>query len=196
MEKETKNQKVIKTVLVSLVVILLALCIYFIFIKKDKNKGVVDNQPQSNINNTEGINIDVESLITKLESVNKNASTLMSKNISKDEFKKNAKNYFTDEMIEKLLNYYHDGIGVCINAAACSVDGGYLGGDANRGNVFFQISKITSDSIDAVGMYGEIYDVEDGLTLFAIENLQKQKINYKLEKGIWKINSFDIKDFR
>ena len=44
MEKETKNQRVVIGLLTGIIIILLGLCIYFMFIKKD-NKEISGNQP-------------------------------------------------------------------------------------------------------------------------------------------------------
>ena len=59
--------------------------------------------------------------------------------------------------------------------------------DADRVHYLLEITKVTDDTIEAMGYYEEM------TTPF--NDLSKQKITYKLEDGNWKIDTFEIKAF-
>ena len=70
---------------------------------------------------------------------------------------------------------------VCLNASGCNVNGGYIGEVTDINYRDFRIVSKDTTIIEGIGVYGESKD-----------NVQEQKIRYKLDNGTWKIDDFDI----
>ena len=192
-KKETirsKKSRIITVLLYISLFCMFCILLFVIFIKKDDG-GCDCPSPNETVNE-----VNVKELKTKLEDLNKKARELVNIRIDKAEFETKAKDIFTKEMVDKLLTFYieDDFNGVCISMAACNVDGGYMTDDADRGHFFFEINKISDNTIEATGYYGEFTTSEERVGQI-IDNLTKQDITYKLEDGNWKIANFDIKAY-
>ena len=90
-EKDKEKNKIIWMLTIT-VIILLLVCVYFVFIKGDKEEPV---KPQDNSQ--------VEKDITLL---NDGLRNLLFKELTLNEFKEQAKQYCTDDLITKLSEYY------------------------------------------------------------------------------------------
>ena len=166
-EKDKEKNKII-WMLTFTVIILLLVCVYFVFIKGDKEEPV---KPQDNSQ--------VEKDIALL---NDGLRNLLFKELTLNEFKEQAKQYCTNDLITKLSEYYVSDMSmVCLNAGGCSVNGGYIGEVTDINYRDFRIVSKDATIIEGVGVYGESKD-----------NVKEQKIRYKLDNGTWKIDDFDI----
>ena len=176
-EKKLEKRKNIEIAVLSIIiVVLLGALIYLLFIKNDEEISVnndENNQTSNNINQT-----DEKYLIM----LNDGLRDLLFQELTQDEFKEKAKQYCTNELIEKLLKYYNsDTTSVCLNSGGCNIDGGYIGEITDINYRDFKIVSKDATIIEGIGIYGESKD-----------NVKEQKIRYKLDNGTWKIDDFDI----
>ena len=172
--EENKKKNIVIGVLAFIVVILLTALIYFVFIKNDKPV-----EPQKTQDNTQE---NVEKQITML---NDGLRNLLFQELTKEEFSDKAKQYCTDTLITKLLEYYNNDISsVCLDAGGCSVNGGYIGEITDINYRDFRIVSKNDTVIEGIGLYGESKD-----------DVHEQKIRYKLDNGTWKIDDFDIERY-
>ncbi len=171
-KEESKNKNLIIGVLVFVIVLLLAALIYFVFIKKAEPKEPVKPQDNQKVENVE----------KDIAMLNDGLRNLLFQELTLNEFKEKAKQYCTDDLITKLSEYYVSDISmVCLNASGCNVNGGYIGEVTDINYRDFRIVSKDTTIIEGIGVYGESKD-----------NVQEQKIRYKLDNGTWKIDDFDI----
>lgn len=179
-KEENKKKNVIIGVLVCVIVLLVAALVYFVFIKKDESQKIVkplDNQQ------TENENKDLQS---NLEKINEEVFKMLHEETTVEEFKKQAKQYFIDEMIVELEKYYNkDTKTICLESSVCEASGGFFGETTDILFRKFEIINVEADIINAKGIYGEASDNISGET----------EITYQKENNIWKIKKFDILDF-
>ena len=185
-EKEEKSTRSTKSKVITILLCISFFCvfsilIFTIFYKNDIDSCNIKCEPKS----TE---VNINELKAKLDDINIKAREIVNVETTKDDFETKAKEYFTKKKIDELLTYFDENSKiVCIEPALCSVEGGYMTDDADRVHYLLEITKVTDDTIEAMGYYGEM------TTPF--NDLSKQKITYKLEDGNWKIDTFEIKAF-
>ncbi len=199
MEEEKKEKVKVdklnkKSRIITVLLYISLFCVFSILLFVIFKKNELDDYVSCGTQNSE---VNVKEIKTKLEDLNKKSREFVSEKMSKSEFAEKAKEFYTKEMIDILLQYYVEDEGyknVCISMAGCNVEGGYMTDDADRGHFFFEINKINGNTVEATGYYGEfttsINEVEK-----IIDNLSKQDITYKFENGNWKIAKFDIKAY-
>ena len=166
MTKKSNNGNNLVTIS-CIAIVVIGLLVYFLFIRN---------------NSTPSVAADKESL----EKVNAGLRNLVYEQISLNDFQNKAKEYCTDNLINKLTKYYNnDSSSVCLDVAGCSVDGGYIGNSTDIYYREFKIGEVKADTVEATGLYGE-----------SANDAKSQKITYKLENGKWKLDDFDIIDYR
>jgi hypothetical protein len=170
--EQNKKKNLIIGVLVCIIVVLTVVLVYLLFLKKDKLEEPI--KPQDNQQ--------VENIDKDIAMLNDGLRNLLFEELTLDEFKEQAKQYCTDDLITKLSEYYISDISmICINAGGCSVNGGYIGEVTDINYRDFRIVSKNATIIEGIGVYGE-----------SKENVQEQKIRYKFDNGTWKIDDFDI----
>ena len=179
--KRSTKSKIITVLLCISFFCVFSILIFTIFYKNDNDSCNIKCERKSK-------EVNINELKTKLEDINKKAREIVNKEMAKSEFETKAKEYFTKKKIDELLTYYDESTKmVCIGPSLYSVEGGYMTDDADRVHYLLEITKVTDDTIEATGYYGEM------TTLF--NDLSKQKITYKLEDGNWKVDTFEIKAY-
>ena len=187
MEKEEDEKLTpLEIVMWSLIIILLTILLSIIIIKvpsKKEYQGAKDILDRANIN--------LDSVKGEIDILNEKALNVLSSKTTLDEFERDAKPYFTTEMLNKLKDFYQEGKGVCLDTSLCNVDGGYLESSDNRKKIGIIINKFNENIIYVTAIYGEACEKDD-----CVLNIQKQNIEYKIEDNMLKINNFEIKDYR
>ena len=181
-EKKLEKRKNIEIIVLSIIIVaLLGALIYLLFIKKD-DKPTELPKPQDN---QQVVNNDQE-LKKSLEKINAEVFKLFHEETTVEEFQKQAKKYFTDDMMSELIKYYNkDTKTICLESSVCYASGGFFGETTDISFRKFEITSVNDDIVKAKGIYGEASDNITGET----------EIIYQKDNNIWKIKKFDILDF-
>ncbi len=162
-----------------IVVLLVGAVVYLLL---TRNNGGDNLKPTDNTEEKEDNKNNIQK---ELEKVNEKVFELLSPGKTLDEFKKQATNYFTDDVINELAKYYDKNTeSICLDTAACGVGGGFLLEVTDIDYRKLEIVDIKDDIIVANGIYGEAEDNISG----------KTEITYKKVNGVWKISEYNLKN--
>ncbi len=174
---KSKNNKGFVILLIIFIVMLFAVLGYLILdnSKKERNDNNDNNIEEKSDNN--------DNVVLELEKVNGKILELLTPGKTLDEFKKQAKNYFTDNVINELVKYYDKDLeAICIDSTTCGVGGGFFLEITDINYRKLEIKSIQNDIIIVNGIYGEDKSNITG----------KSEITYQKFNGIWKVSKYDI----